>query len=131
MWEEKDFLYQLKGKAGPEQVAYDRSIRARDAAGIADALFDGTVHKGRSNSRQRHRPVGSAVECDGLEGLRCTRRIGNASRLAPGLCGRAGDKLRGQASSVAVWHEFESKRHLDMVKKLLPLRLGKTKYQSS
>ncbi len=75
--------------------------------------------------------VGSAAECDGLEDPRCARTIGNASHLAPGLRGRAGDKLQGQASSVAAWRGSQSKRHLDVFKELLPLRLRKTNDQPS
>jgi len=37
-----------------------------------------------------------------LEDPRCTRTIGNASRLALRLHGRAGDKLQGQALIVVV-----------------------------
>ena len=87
------------------------------------------MRRGRSDSRQRHRPVGFAAECDGLEDPRCTRTIGNASRLAPGLRGRAGDKLQGQASSVDVWHGSQSKRHLDIFQELPPLWHRKTEYQ--
>ena len=78
-----------------EQILYDQSFRAKDAAKIADGLFDGTVRREQSDSRQRHRPVGCAAECDGLEDPRCTRTIGSASRLAPALPRRAGDKLQG------------------------------------
>ena len=98
---------------------------------IAGGLFGDTMRRGRSDSRQRHRPVGFAAECDGLEDPRCTRTIGNASRLAPGLRGRAGDKLQGQASSVDVWHGSQSKRHLDIFQELPPLWHRKTEYQPS
>ena len=106
-------------------------FRAKDADRIADVLFDGTVRKGRSDSQQHHLPVGFAAECDGLEDSLFARTIGNASHLAPGLPNRAGDKRQDQASSGAAWHEFESKRHLDIFKELLPLRLWKTNDQPS
>ena len=59
------------------------------------------------------------------------RTIGNASRLARGLPGRAGDKLQGQVSSVAALRGSLSKRHLYFFKELLPLRLRKTNDQPS
>ena len=99
-------------------------------AKIADVLFDGTVRREQSDSRQRHRPVGSATECDGFEDPRFTRTIGNASRLALRLHGRVGDKLQDQALIVVVWHASPSKRHLDVFKQLLPLGLWKANYQS-
>src|ERR1019366_2303720 len=95
------------------------TFNSNGAARIADVLFDGTMRRGRSDSRQRHHPVGFAAECDGLEDPRCTRTIGNASHLAAGLRRKAGDKLEGQASSVVVWHGSQSKRHLDVFKQLL------------
>ena len=113
-----------------EQILYDQSFRTKDAAKIADEPFDGTMRRGRSDSPERHRPVGCAAECDELEDPRCTRTIGNASRLALRLHGRAGDKLQGQASIVVVWHASPSKRHLDVFKQLLPLGLRKANYQS-
>ena len=69
-------------------------------AHLADGLFDGRRRRGRSDSRKRHLPVGSAVECDGLEDLPFARTIDNASHRVPRLCGKAGDKLQGQASTV-------------------------------
>ena len=57
--------------------------------------------------------------------------IDNASRLAPGLHGTAGDKLQDQASSGAAWLGSRSKRHLNFFKELLPLRLRKTNDQPS
>jgi hypothetical protein len=98
---------------------------------ITDELFDGTTRRVRSDSRQRHRPVGSAIECDGLEDLPYARTIGNASHLAPGLPGKAGDKFQGQAASGAAWRVSLSKPHLHFFKELLPLRLRKTNDQSS
>jgi hypothetical protein len=110
-----------------EQIVYVRSIRARDAARIADGLYDDTRCRGRSDSRQRHRLVGSAIECDGPEDPPCARTIGNASHLAPGLPGRAGDKLQGQALGAAVWRAFESNRDLQIFEELFPLPHRKTK----
>ena len=98
---------------------------------IADAPFDGTVRIGQSDSRQRQRLVGPAVEYGGLEDFPCARTIGNASRLAPGLRGRAGDTFLHQASSVAFLHGSQSKRHLHFFKELLPLRFRKTNDQPS
>jgi hypothetical protein len=103
--------------------------RGTVVARLADGLLDGTTRRGQLGSRQHHRLVGSAAERDGLEDLPFARTIGNASHLAPGLRGRAGDKLRDQASSVAVWHGSLSKRHLDILKKLPNLRLWKTNDQ--
>jgi hypothetical protein len=114
----------------PEQIVYGRSIRALDAAKIADGLFVGTVRRGQSDSRQRHRPSGSGARCDELGDPRCTRTIGNASRLSLRLHDRAGDKLQRQASIVVVWHASPSKRHLDVFKQLLPLELRKANYQT-
>ncbi len=96
---------------------------------MADELFDGTTRRGRSDSRQRHRPAAFAAECDGLEDLPFARNIDIASRLARELRGIAGDKLPDQASSVAVSIGFQSKRHLYFFKELLPLRLRKTNDQ--
>ena len=56
--------------------------------------------------------------------------IGNASHLAPGPRGRAGDRLQVQASIVVVWNASRSKRHLHVFKQLFPLGLRKTYYQS-
>ena len=98
---------------------------------IADVLLDGTTRRGRPDSRRRHRPVGSAAECDGLEDPPCAHTIGNASHLAPGLPGRAGDRLPDQASIGAALPGSSSKGHLDFFKQLLPLRLGQTNDQPS
>jgi hypothetical protein len=98
---------------------------------IADVLLDGTSRRQRSDSRQHHPPVGFVAECDGLEDLPFARTIGNASHLAPGLRGRAGDKPLDQVSSGAVWHGSPSKRHLDILKELPYLRLWKTNDQPS
>ena len=87
-----------------EQSVYERSFKANDADKIADGLFDGTVRREQSDSRQRPRPVGCAAECDGLEDPPFARMIGSASHLALRLQHRAGDKLQGQGSSVVVWH---------------------------
>ena len=57
---------------------------------------------GLSDSWPRHRPIGSAIECDGLEDFPYARTIDNASRLAPELPGRACDKLQVQVASGAV-----------------------------
>jgi hypothetical protein len=93
---------------------------------IVDGPFDGTMRRGRSDSRPCHCPVGSATECDGLEGPPFARTIGSAIHLAPGLHGRAGDTLPDQASTVGTWRGFPSKRDLHFFKKLFPLRLRKT-----
>jgi hypothetical protein len=76
------------------------TFNSNGAARIADVLFDGTMRRGRSDSRQRHHPVGFAAGYDGLGGSPFARTIGNASHLAPGLYGKVGDRLQGQASSV-------------------------------
>jgi len=96
---------------------------------LADEFFDDTTHRGLSDSRPRHRLVGSAAECGGLEDLPSGRTIGTASRLAPELLGRAGDKLQIQASGEAAWRGSQSKRHLHFFKELLPLRLRKANDQ--
>jgi hypothetical protein len=83
-----------------------------DVFRLADGFLDGTTSRGRSDSRQRHRPLGSAIECDGLEDFPYTHTIGNAIRLAPELRGRAGDTLQGQAASGFVFLGSGSKRHL-------------------
>ena len=69
---------------------------------IANGLLDGTMRIGLSDSWPRHRPIGSAIECDGLEDFPYARTIDNASRLAPELPGRACDKLQVQVASGAV-----------------------------
>ena len=107
-----------------------RDLRPADIR-IADGLFDGTTRRGRSDSRQNHRPVGSATEHDGLEVPPCARTIDNATYLAPELPGRACDKLQVQASSEAVLRGFLSKRDLDFFKELFPLRLWKINHQPS
>ena len=89
----------------------------------ADALFDDSHYKELSNWIRCHRLAGCAAECDGFEDSPYFRTIGNASHLAPALPDKAGDKRPDQASSVAVWPGFDSKRHLDVFKKLLSLRL--------
>jgi hypothetical protein len=113
--------------SGPSSLVTELGTSAR----LQDfyELLGGTLHKELSGSRQCRRPNGFAAECDGLEDPPCARTIGNASSLVPGLRGRAGDKLQGQVSIVAVWRGSQSKRHLDIFKQLLPLRLRKTNYQ--
>jgi hypothetical protein len=96
---------------------------------IADGLLDGNSHKEPLDSLPRHPPSDSATECDGLEDPPFARTIGNASHLAPGLHGRAGDRLQGQAASGVVLHGFQSKCHMHFFKELLPLRLRKTNDQ--
>jgi hypothetical protein len=98
---------------------------------IADGLPDGTTRRERSDSLQRHRPTGSGAGCDGLEDSPCVRTTDNASHLVPELRDRAGDKPQDQASSVDVWYESQSKRHLHFFKELLPLRLRKANDQSN
>jgi hypothetical protein len=71
-------------------------------ARIADGFFDGTMGRGRLDFLQRHRPVGFVAEYDGPEDYPFGRTIDNASHLAPGLRGKAGDKLRGQVLIVVV-----------------------------
>jgi hypothetical protein len=99
--------------------------------GHVGGLLDGMTNKGRSDSRQRHHPVGFEAECDALEDSPFARTIGNASRLALGLPGRVGDMLQVQAASGAALHGSESKRDLHFFKELLPLRLRKTNDQPS
>jgi hypothetical protein len=81
-----------------------------------------------AHCRQRS---GLAIECDGLEECPFVHTIGSASRLSPGLHGKARDKLQGQALSVAAWFAFELKRHLDVFNELPYLRFWKTEYQPS
>lgn len=66
-----------------------------------------------------------------LLALPFARTIGIASRLAPGLPGKARDKLQGQAASVVVLLESLSNRDLHVFKELLPLRLWKANDQPS
>jgi hypothetical protein len=87
------------------------------------------MRKMRSDSQQHHRLGGSAAECDGLEDSPFARMIDNASHLGPGPRGGAEDKLPDQASSVAASHGSQSKRHLRVFKKLLPLWYWKTNDQ--
>ena len=94
-------------------------------------FFDGTTRRERSDSRQCHRPVGSAAECGGPEDLPFARTIGIASRLDPGPRGIAGDTLPDQASIVAVWLGSQSKYHLHFFKELLSLWPRKTSDQPS
>jgi len=93
---------------------------------ITDGPFDCKKRRGLSDSRQRHRPVGSEAECDGLEDFPCARRIDNASCLAVELPDRAGDMLLDQAVSGAAWRRSQSKLHLHFIEKLIPLRLRET-----
>ena len=95
----------------------------------ADGLLDGMMRRGRSDSLLRHRPVGFAAECDGLEDPPYAHTIGSASHLAPGLCDRAGDNLQDRASTVGAWRGSQSKRHMHFFKELLSLRLRKTNSQ--
>lgn len=95
---------------------------------LIDERFDGNSHKEPRDSLPCHPLSGSAIECDGLEDLPSAHTIGSASSLAPELRGRVGDKLRDEASSVAVWCVLESKRRLDGFKELPDQRLGKTEH---
>jgi hypothetical protein len=89
------------------------------------------MRRNLSDSRQRHRPVGSAAECGGLEDLPYVRRIDNASHLSPGLLGTTGDKLQDQVSSGVAFCGFPSKCDPNFFKELLPLRRRKIHDQSS
>ena len=68
-------------------------IRAKNTSETANGLFDGMMRSEQSDSRQCHRPAGSAAECDGLEDPPVVRTIDNASRRAPGLSGIVQYKL--------------------------------------
>ncbi len=70
-------------------------------------------------------------ECDGLEDLPRTRRIGNASHRARELYGRADDKLEARASDVAVWIELQSRDTSYALEQLFPLQHRKAAYQPS
>ena len=94
-----------------------------------DALFGDSQYKELSNWIRYHRPADCAAECDGLEDSQCPRTIDNASHLAPGLPGKADDKLPDQVSTVGAWRGSPSKCHLDFFKELLPLWLRKTNNQ--
>ena len=89
------------------------------------------MSRGRLDFLQRHRPVGFATEYDEPEDYPFGRTIDNASHLAPGLRGKAGDKLRGQVLIAAASRGHQSKRHLDIFKKLPPLLHRKTEYKPS
>jgi len=67
---------------------------------LAHEFLGGTLHKESEDFLLRHFQNGSATECDGLEDLPYARTIDIASRLAPGLHGKARDMLQDQASSV-------------------------------
>ena len=82
------------------------------------------------SSRQRHRLVGFALECDGLEDPPFARKIDNASRLSPELYSKADDKLPDQASTGTSLDRSLSKRDLHFFKELLPLRFWKANDQS-
>jgi hypothetical protein len=84
----------------PPSLSHDSR---RELIGFVRALSRGTARKERLDSRPRHRLIGFAAQCGGLEGPRLSRTIGNANRLAVGLPGRAGGRLRRSVSSVAVW----------------------------
>jgi hypothetical protein len=66
-----------------------------------------------------------------LEDPPFARSLGIASRLALALHGRAGGRLLAPAGSVAVWRGLQSKRYLNVFKKLLPLWQRKAEYQPS
>jgi len=108
-----------------EKIAKKNQAKA-DRLNIADGLFDGTMRRGRSDSRKCHHPGGSVPECNELEDVPCARTIGNAIHLAPEFHGKAGDKLQDQASSEVALLGSLSKRDLHFFKELLPLRFRKT-----
>jgi hypothetical protein len=109
-------------------IAFESAARYLSVVG---ELSGDTRHKELSDSRPCRRRGGSVVRCDGLEGLRFARTIGNASRHARGLRGRAGDKLQPPASSVAVWIDFPPRDDLNAFEELLSLRHRKTDDQPS
>jgi hypothetical protein len=90
----------------------------------------GTGHKELGDSQPNHRPSGCAAEYDGLEDHPFPRTIGNASHLAPGLHGRAGDTLQDQASIVDALYGSVSKGYLRFFKELLLLWPRKTNDES-
>jgi hypothetical protein len=118
-------------RGGEMGVCWGSPGDRKTTGSIANGLFDGTMHRVRSDSRPCHRPAGSATQCDGLEDLPCTRTFGIARRLAPELPGKTGDTLQGQASSGAAWLGSLSKRHMHFFKELFPLRTRKTNDQPS
>jgi hypothetical protein len=107
----------------------DNLLQNSDALG--DVAFDDTRNKELSDSLPRNRPGSSVSECDGLEDLPRARRIGNASRRARELYGRADDKLEARASDVAVWIELQSRDSLYALEQLFPLQHRKAAYQPS
>jgi hypothetical protein len=92
---------------------------------------DDREHKELLDFQPCHPRACSAAECDGLEEPRSSRTIGSASCLAPRLYGRADDRLQDQASSGAVWIEFQSTDYLNAFQKLFALRHRKAEYQPS
>jgi hypothetical protein len=89
----------------------------------------GNSHKEPLDSLLRHPLSDSATECDGLEDHPTARNFGIAIHPAPGLHGRADEKLQVQASSGVVSRGSHSKRHPHFFKELLPLRLRKANDQ--
>lgn len=92
---------------------------------IVDELFDGNSHKELPDCLPHHPLAGRAAEYGELEDSPCARTIGNAIHLVPELRGRAGDKLRGQVSSVVALVASPSNRDLHFFKELFPLWLRK------
>jgi len=93
---------------------------------FADELLDGNSHKEPLDSLPRRSLSGSATECDGLEDSPCAHTIDNASRLAPGLPGRACDKLPDQVAGGVASLGSPSQHRLHVFEKLPDLRLWKT-----
>jgi hypothetical protein len=89
----------------------------------------GNSHKEPLDSLLRHPLSDSATECDGLEDHPSARNFGIAIHPAPGLHGRADDKLQDQDSSWVARYGSPSKRDPDFFKELHPLRLWKTNDQ--
>jgi hypothetical protein len=83
---------------------------------FVDGLFDGTTRRELSDFRLCRHLAGPEAECDELEDPPSARTIDNAIHLAPGLPGRVGDKLQGQASTVGAWRGSPSKRDLHFFK---------------
>jgi hypothetical protein len=98
---------------------------------VVHELFGGNWRKEQSDCPVRHPLGGSATERGGLEDPPSVRTVGSANCRAPKLHGKPRDKLLDQASSVAAWCAFESKRNLNGLKKLFYLGLWKTNDQSS
>jgi hypothetical protein len=103
------YLSQIQEPVLVQAIVLELPVEAfteRVLRGLAVGLSDGIAHRGRSDSRKRHRLIGSAADFDGLEDPPCGRRgyvsvtYDFLSNAATNFC-QSSSSLEGDSSNAA------------------------------